>query len=214
MNKSKILFAGLLLSFTIPCTIAEDKMEDNTPYIIGHWNYPANSANPVYVISDGDDVELFINGISTGHGRKEHDHLFTFDNVYFQPGILMAVSYDIEGKELGRSSLATSGVPAQIRLSVLETPEKAESDEALIQCEITDFYGKRCLSDNRTVFFEIEEPAESGKKASLPENISKKQLTLHNGETCLPIKKTSKSGEIKVTAKAQGLAPAYLNLNN
>lgn len=203
-----------MLTLVVPVSSAADKDYENSTYIIGHWNYPANSVNPIHVVSEGEDVELFINGISTGHGRRENKHLFTFDNIIFQPGTLTAVSYDAEGKELGRHSLITSGVPAQLKLTVLK-PEKTDgSEEALLQCEITDFYGKRCLHDNRKVLIEIEEPSEWGNLPSQNQepNIYKKQLSLYKGENCIPVKKPSKTGEIKITVTAPGLAPAKVNL--
>ena len=208
-----------MLGSTSLYSLAEDSVPYNQPYIIGHWNYPDNSVNPIYVVSDSENVELFINGISNGFGRHENKYLFTFDNVIFEPGTITAVSYDTEGKELGKYSLVTSGIPAQIKLTVLKPGEanyNGNSDETVILCEITDFYGRRCLQDNRTVFFEIEEPAEMI-NASVPlkeNNVRYKQISLHNGENQISVKKPSSSGEIKITAKTTGLAPAVVSLGN
>ena len=74
-----------------------DTEEDNT-YIIGHWNYPANTVKPVYVVSTGEEVELFLNSQSLGKGKREYNFLFTFDNVAFKAGKLEAVSYNKAGK--------------------------------------------------------------------------------------------------------------------
>ena len=68
-----------------------DAWVDNTgaaTYIVGHWNYPDNTVKPVYVVSNGEDVELFLNGKSLGHGKRDYNFLFTFDNVAFRPGKL------------------------------------------------------------------------------------------------------------------------------
>lgn len=215
MNKIKIIIAGLFLASAISSAIAVENVGDNSTYIIGHWNYPPNSVNPIYVVSEGDDVELFVNDVSNGHGRPESKYLFAFDNVNFQPGTLTAVSYDAEGKELGRYTLLTSGVPAQLHLSVLEYSDEnkiEEPEDIIIQCRLTDFYGKRCLADNRTVLIEIEEPADLSEiPVKLNENVMlRKQLKLNKGENNLSIKKPSKSGVLKVTAKAPGLAPNYI----
>ena len=198
---------------------AAENNDENHTYIIGHWNYPDNSVNPIYVISNGEDVELFINGISTGHGRQDSKYLFTFDNINFQPGTLTAVSYDKEGNEIGQYSLITSGVPAQLNLQVLNSPEKnpsADPEEIVVQCKIMDFYGRRCFQDNRTVTIEIEDSGDLSNSPVEPVNkcVRKKQLPLHNGVNSFSIKKPAKSGEIKLTAKAQGMAPAYLTVNS
>ena len=207
-KKFHILTACLALALSLSSSFAATPDSDNSTYIIGHWNYPANTVTPVYVVSDGDDVELFINDISNGRGRHESKYLFSFDDVIFQPGTLTAVSYDAEGKEKGRYSLVTSGVPAQLKLTVLDpsVAESNNSEDVVIQCETTDFYGRRCLHDNRMVYFEIEEPADRPSSLTREKNVRVKQIPLNKGENRITVKKQSKSGEIKVTAKAQGLA--------
>ena len=67
-------------------------------YIIGHWNYPEHTVKPVYVVSNGEQVELLLNGKSLGKGKRESHFLFTFDKVAYQPGRLEAVSYDGKGR--------------------------------------------------------------------------------------------------------------------
>lgn len=218
MNKFfHLLTAAILLAFSTSALAADKDIESST-YIIGHWNYPANSINPVYVISDGEDVELFINGISAGHGRRESKYLYAFDNIIFQPGILKAVGYDIEGQPQGEYSLTTSGVPAQLKLTVLDSSadnSREDSEEAVIQCEITDFYGKRCFADNRLVTFEIETPNDMAKVVNSQEKLIKiKQLPLHKGKNQISVIRPYKSGEIKITAKAPGLASTYVTLGS
>lgn len=45
-------------------------------YIIGHWNYPENTVKPVYVVSNGEQVELLLNGKSLGMGKRAY-HFFS-----------------------------------------------------------------------------------------------------------------------------------------
>ena len=80
-------------------------------YIIGHWNYPENTVKPVYVVSNGEQVELLLNGKSLGMGKRAYHFLFTFDKVAYQPGKLEAVSYDGKGKEVSRYTLSTLAKP-------------------------------------------------------------------------------------------------------
>lgn len=127
-----------------------DTEEDNT-YIIGHWNYPANTVKPVYVVSTGEEVELFLNGQSLGKGKREYNFLFTFDNVAFKAGKLEAVSYNKAGKEISRYAVSTVGEPAGLKLTTIQNPEGFHADGAdlaLIQVEVVDKDGKRCPLDN------------------------------------------------------------------
>ena len=47
-------------------------------YIIGHWNYPKNTVKPVYVVSNGEQVELLLNGKSPGYGKTCVSFFFYF----------------------------------------------------------------------------------------------------------------------------------------
>lgn len=98
-------------------------IESEQTYIIGHWNYPENTVKPVYVVSTGEKVELFLNDRLLGEGEREYDFLFTFDKVAFKPGKLEAVSYNKAGKELSRYVLTTVGEPTNIRLTAIQNPE-------------------------------------------------------------------------------------------
>lgn len=218
--KKKIYFSilGLMSGLIAPCALAADKDAEVPTRIIGHWNYPANSQNTIYVNSEAPDVVLLINGVNFGHGKKESDSLYRFDNVFFIPGDLTAVSYDSEGKELSRHNIQTAGVPAQLKITVKENQDGFSAngtDTAMVQFRIEDFYGRRCFADDRLVTLEIDGPAEWVDKASQGGNhsfaLSKK---LENGLNQTKIKSTEVAGEIKVTAKAKGLAPVSVTLNS
>lgn len=59
----------------------------------------------MYVVSSGDKVELFVNGKSKGFGKQDYRFLFTFDSVRWEKGVVEAVSYDENNKELSRYSV-------------------------------------------------------------------------------------------------------------
>lgn len=92
-------------------------------YIIGHWNYPEKTVKPVYVVSNGEAVELFLNGKSLGKGKRESNFLFTFDKITFRPGKLEAVSSDKNGMEVSRYHISTVGEATQLKLTAIQTPK-------------------------------------------------------------------------------------------
>lgn len=218
-KRINLLSVCLLLALTVPNINASDNVKNSETKIIGHWNYPANSVNPIFVISDGEDVELLINGISFGHGNRENDSLFRFDNVIFQPGDLTAVSYDCNGNELSRQTLQTAGKPAQLILTVDPNAEGFSAngeDTAVILFQVADFQGKICGADERLVSFDIEGPAEWIGKIT-PEGCvptPDKEIKAEYGTNRALIRSTKTPGEIKVTARAKGLAPVSATLNS
>lgn len=185
-------------------------------YIVGHWNYSDTTVKPVYVVSNGEEVELFLNGKSLGKGKRDYNFLFTFDNVKFEPGELVAVSYDANGKEASRYTLETAGEPAALRITTIENPSGFHadgSDLALVQVEVVDANGRRCPLDNRIIDFTVDGPAEwRGGIAQGPDNyILNKSIPVECGINRVIIRSTDKAGNIKVTAKAEGLPEASVN---
>ena len=127
--------------------------EAKQTYIIGHWNYPANTIKPIYVVSTGNEVELFLNGKSLGKGTQSYRNLFSFDDVPYEPGTLEAVSSDGS-----RYKLETVGEPYQLKLAAITNPEGTKADGAdmvLFQVEVLDKQGRRCPLDNRMIHFEL-----------------------------------------------------------
>ena len=134
-------------------------VDDEAPatYIVGHWNYALGAVKTVYVISNADDVELFLNDSSLGHGRREYNYLFTFDSVRFEPGALCAVGYQ-KGRRTSDYQLTTAGEPHHLKLTTIQNPEgtKADgADMAIVQAEVVDAQGRRCPLDDRMLHFSL-----------------------------------------------------------
>ena len=186
-------------------------------YIIDHWNYPKNTVKPIYVVSNGKNVELFLNGQSLGKGKREYNFLFTFDKVSYQPGKLEAVSYDKDGKEVSRYMISTVGEPAKLKLTTIQNPEGFHADGAdmaLIQVEVVDNNGKRCPLDNRTVQFTLKGNAEwrGGIAQGKNNHILDTNLPVECGINRALIRSTTTAGKIILTAKAEGLPTETLTL--
>ena len=180
--------------------------ENSQTYIIGHWNYPANTIKPVYVVSTGDEVELFLNGRSLGKGKQSYRYLFTFDNVPYEPGKLEAVASDGS-----RYKLETASEPYQLKLTTIENPEgmKADgADMALIQVEVVDKQGRRCPLDNRPINFTLMGEGRwiggiaSGKVGNY---VGAMTLPVECGINRVLVRSTVNAGTITVYASAEGL---------
>ena len=68
-------------------------------HILGHWNYANGTKKNVYVISGTENVELLLNGKTLGTSKQSSRFLYTFKDVRWQPGELVAVGSDATGKE-------------------------------------------------------------------------------------------------------------------
>ena len=218
-------------------------IEEHGTHIVGHWNYegthlnppceggPENSqgnqfslphregwdgSKPVYVVSTGDKVELFINGESQGFGRQEYRFLYTFDSIQWKPGTIEAVSYDEAGKEVSRAALKTVGKPHHLKLTRMANPAGSFADGhdiVMVQVEVVDAEGNRCPLANDMVDFTLEGPAEwRGGIAQGPDNYAfATSLPVECGITRVLVRSTTEAGEVRLTAKAEGLGTATEN---
>lgn len=93
----------------------------------------------VEVYARAAEVELILNGKSVGKKAMKNDCLFTF-HVPYENGKLEAVSYDENGKEIGRYALETAGEETTLQA----TPEEAAVKPghlAFIRLKYTDGKG-------------------------------------------------------------------------
>ena len=218
-------------------------IEEHGTHIVGHWNYEGTHLNPpcegglensqgnqfslphregwdgskpVYVVSTGDKVELFINGESQGFGRQEYRFLYTFDSIQWKPGTIEAVSYDEAGKEVSRAAMKTAGKPHHLKLTRMANPAGSFADGhdiVMVQVEVVDAEGNRCPLANDMVDFTLEGPAEwRGGIAQGPGNYAfATSLPVECGITRVLVRSTTEAGEVRLTAKAEGLGTATEN---
>ena len=213
--------------------------EEARTYIVGHWNYSAGTVKPVYVVSTADSLELFLNGRSLGWGRQEYRYLFTFEHVAFEPGVLEAV-----GSDGSRYKLHSAREPYQLKLTAIANPEGTKADGAdmvLFQVEVVDDQGCRCPLDDRMVHFELtgeatwmggiaarnnqtlQRPDENRPEGLLDAAATKNVSDNYVGAMSLPVecgvnrvlvRTTTKAGKIRLTATAEGMAPATIEVNS
>lgn len=191
-------------------------IEKNRTHIVGHWNYAPEVVKDIYVVSSGETVELFVNGKSKGMGERNDQFLFTFKDIQWEPGIIETVSLDTGKKVLGRHQIKTAGEPSAIQLKLIQAPDgfKADgADMALVEVEVVDKAGNRCPLANDVISFNLEGPAEwRGGIAQGPDNyILSQQLPVECGVNRVLIRSTTQSGNIKLTASAEGITPASLS---
>ena len=208
-------------------------------FILGHWNYPVGTVKPVYVVSTADDVELFLRGRSLGKGKQSYRYLFTFQDVPYEPGTLEAVASDGS-----RYQLQTAGEPHQLKLTTIENPEGTKADGAdmvLFQVEVLDSEGRRCPLDDRMIHFQLwgegkwiggiatrnnqhlqlldENRPEGLLDAAATKNVSDNyvgamSLPVECGINRILVRTTTNAGLIRLSAYADGVKPAYMEVES
>ncbi|TWU44848.1 Beta-galactosidase [Novipirellula aureliae] len=96
--------------------------EEPMVHILPHWTHPVMESGteiPVWVYSNCDEVELFLNGKSLGKDRPgtKWDEMQCEWLVPWTSGTVEAVGYR-NGREVARRSQTTSGAPAALKVTV------------------------------------------------------------------------------------------------
>jgi beta-galactosidase len=200
-------------------------------HILPHWNWPdrVGQAVPVFVYTNGDSAELFLNGRSLGRRTKaatapDRDqrgayyavtdrYRLKWPEVPYEPGELKAVAY--QGEEMiGEAVVRTAGEPAALRLSPDRLQLVAGDDDlCYVTVEAADAAGNFCPLAENLVRFRVEGPAEiaavgNGNPLSL-ESFQASERKLFHGKALVILRaKEGTAGAIRLTAESDGLERA------
>ena len=187
-------------------------MQNERPdiHILGHWSYPAKTVKTIYVVSNTQTVELFVNGKSLGvNSQPDNGYAFAFPNVEFAPGSLKAVGSKA-GKPVAQEELTTAGPPAKIKLTPILGPRGLQADGqdvALIDVEVVDAKGQRCPTDDARVDFTITGPGiwRGGYNSGKVDSTNNLYLNTEDGINRVAVRSTLSGGLISITASRSGL---------
>ena len=195
------------------------KPEETTVHILPHWNWDGAKVDkvPVFVYTNGDCAELFLNGKSLGKKCKSPNSLksierfrLMWDDVAYQPGQLKAVAYK-EGVVIGEGTLKTAGEPYQIRLTPDRSTIKADGlDLSYVLVEAVDKDGNVCPLASNKIELSISGPGRiAGVGNGNPQSFDPFQtnyVNLFYGKAMLIIGSGFEKGGISITATSSGLA--------
>jgi beta-galactosidase len=186
-------------------------------HLLPHWNWKKGDTVDVWAYyNQADEAELFLNGKSLGVKRKEGDDLHVMWRVAYEPGTLRTVSHKNGGVVL-TSEIKTAGHPARILLNADRKTISADgNDLSFITARIVDTAGNPVPgADNLIRFAAAGEGAviatDNGSETSL-ESFKATQHKAFNGLCLAVVRSKGKSGTIKITATAEGLAPAGISI--
>jgi beta-galactosidase len=188
--------------------------------ILGHWNYDPKTVKDIVIVSSAQKVELRLNGKSLGFGENSCRFLFTFKQIHWQPGVLQAVGYNAENSRVCTSELTTAGAPKSIRLTPRTGPAGFRADGAdiaMVDVEVLDNNGERCPTALNTIHFKLDGPADwrggIAEDDDRPDNyVLSKDLPVQCGINRVLIRSATSPGAITITASANGLESATVDL--
>jgi beta-galactosidase len=199
------------------------KNDENTVHILPHWNWEGAKVDklPVYVYTNGDCAELFLNGKSLGMKYKKsasdksvERFRLMWPDVTFQPGELKAVAYK-EGTMIGETVVKTAGEPYQIRLTPDRTSIHSDGmDLTYLTVEAYDRDGNLCPLAKNKIEITLSGPGKIvGVGNGNPQSMDPFQanyVNLFYGKAMIIVGSDFKEGDVKITAESAGLIKAML----
>ncbi|MGM0098121.1 hypothetical protein IGI69_003375 [Enterococcus sp. DIV1083b] len=187
----------------------------HTPWMwkdtISSWTWTGYEGKPanVFVLSDADEVELFLNNKSLG--RKPvgvlHDYQAEFELLY-QPGELKVISYR-DGKVAEETEIETANSSKILLIEADKNEMKANGQDLIYaMIKLTDETGRINKWDTANVNIDIEGPCSlAGFGSANPSsegNYFDKEWETYDGCALVVIRSSSTSGNCKLIVEAEG----------
>ncbi len=187
-------------------------------HIFPHWNQTAGQVVDVWAFyNNADEVELYLNGKSMGIRKKTGDDLHVMWRLTFEPGTLKAVSRK-DGKVVLEREIKTAGKAARIALQADRKTIRADGEDlSFITVKVLDKDGNLVPDASQLIKFNLSDNAsiagvDNGNSVD-HDSFKAKERKAFNGMCLVVIQSKKKKGDIKLTASADGLQPATINLD-
>jgi beta-galactosidase len=178
-------------------------------HVFPHWNWPGKEGReiPVWVHSNADEVELFLNGKSLGKKKMERNSHLEW-NVPYAPGKLEAKGLS-KGKEIS-DAVETTGEAAALALVPDRTALAADgADLAWVAVSVVDAQGRIVPTAGNRVRFSVSGPGNilgvGNGDSSCYEPDKASQRSAFNGLCMVLVQTSRQTGDIVLTAESDGL---------
>ena len=185
-------------------------------HIAPHWNWKGKEGKPiaVWVNTNADDVELFLNGHSLGKkDMPRNGHLEWM--VKYAPGKLVAVAHK-HGKKL-TAAVETTGAPYKIVIAASKPALTADGKDAIVyNCSVVDKEGREVPDASNLLHFAVTGPVKIiGVGNGNPSSHEPDQYTdgnwqrrLFGGRCQLIIQSAGGTGDARLNVTGDGLLAA------
>lgn len=198
-----------------------------------NWNREAGEQVSLYTYTNGDEVELFLNGKSLGVKKNSNDPKFRarikWDNIAYAPGTLVAVAKK-NGKVVARHQIETTGEAVALKLVPDAENWHADGKDLMhVRVYAVDKKGRRVLNVKDAKAFDkltftVKGDAnivavDNGNIASDELHIGKTQLVktiqrnLFQGSALVILRAGDKPGKIELSVAGEKIKAKKLVLN-
>ena len=191
--------------------------KEPTLHVLPHWNWAGREGEttPVFVYTSYPAAELFVNGVSQGVRRHNHNsllerHRLMWNDVKYAPGELKVVAFDRNGTVAEVKTVKTAGKPYAIKCSVDRSALSATGEDlAFVTVTVVDKAGNPVPTASNLVKMKVTgagsfEAVANGDPTCL-ESFVTPQMHLFSGALCFIVRGSDNAGTIKYTVSSKGL---------
>ncbi|PYO68165.1 MAG: glycoside hydrolase family 2 [Gemmatimonadetes bacterium] len=185
-------------------------------HVFPHWTWTPGDTVDVWAYTNGDEVELFLNGASLGAQRKAPDVFHLMWRVAYTPGTLRAVARKA-GRVTATQVVRTAGAAARIALAPDRSALHADgNDLSFVTVSVLDRAGVAVPTADQLVRFQVSGAAriagvDNGDQIShAPFQADRVQL--FNGKALVIVRAGERGGTATLTAEAEGLESARVRI--
>ncbi|UKM64363.2 DUF4982 domain-containing protein [Flavobacteriaceae bacterium GSB9] len=191
--------------------------KDETLHILPHWNWKGREGEttPIFVYTNYNSAELFVNGKSMGVQKKtnespQHRYRLMWTDIKYEPGTVKVVAFDDNQNPVAEKSMKTAGKPYKIVLSPDRKTIKASGkDISFVEVSVVDKNDIPCPTANNQLKFKVSgkgtyRAACNGDATSL-ELFHLPTMKLFSGKLVVLVQSENEPGDIKLTVMGKGL---------
>lgn len=191
--------------------------EKETLHMLPHWNWEGRvgEITPVFVYTNYNSAELFVNGKSQGVQKKNNAGMLNryrlmWMDVKYEPGTVKVVAYDDNGKAVAEKVMVTAGKPYRIQLDADVKTIKADGEDlSYITATIVDKNGNPCHTATNSLQFDVKgngtfKAVCNGDATSL-EMFHLPQMKAFSGKLVVTVQSTLQPGKMDLTVSGKGL---------
>lgn len=199
---------------------------DETLHILPHWNWEGREGQitPVFVYTNYESAELFVNGKSQGIQKKNNEtpqnrYRLMWMDVKYEPGTLKVVAFDKQGNTITEKEIRTAGKPHHFEISTDKTSLKADgNDLSYVTISVVDKDGNLCPNATNQLNFKVTGAGKfravcNGDATSL-EMFHLPTMKTFSGKLVVLVQSSETSGEIKLEIESKGLKKGVLSINS
>lgn len=182
-----------------------------------HWTWGDRKQARLTTFTNAEEVELILNGRSLGRQRLAdcRGRIMDWDLPY-EPGTVEAVARN-GGNIVARHTLTTAGPATALHLTPHRKQLAADGlDVVCVEAALMDAHGGRVPDHGRRITFSVEGPAHNAGVAN-GDSVSDEPWQAPSrstwyGRCILLVRAGTETGTVTLTAAADGIPPAALDL--